>query len=89
MSDELTNTSDNDNFYSLVPEQGLCLIGDDIINLRKIALIRKQDGKTLVYRSGVADPVILPVKAFDQIKDSVFVMDDLDDEEDYEDEDEE
>ena len=88
MSDELTNMPDDDNFYSLVPEQGLCLVGDDIINLKKIALIRKQEGKTLVYRSGVAEPVILPVRAFDQIKDSVFAMDDLDDDEDYEDEDE-
>ena len=73
---------DPDNFYTLVPEQGLCLVGDDIINLKKVSIIRKIEGKTLVYCSGLPEPVILPIKAFDQIRDAVFAIDDLDDDED-------
>jgi hypothetical protein len=80
MSNELT--LDDGNFYTLVPEQGLCLLGDDIVNLKAAACIRKLDGKTLVYYAGVAEPVILPARAFDQIRDAVFAMDDdLDDDE--------
>ncbi len=40
MSDDLNN----DAFYTLVPEQGMILLGDDIVNLRKVNAIRKQDG---------------------------------------------
>ena len=87
MSSELTNVPDDDTYYTLVPEQGLCLIGDDILNLRKISLIRKLEGKTLVYCPGMGEPVILPLKAFDQIRDAVFAADDLDDEEDFDEED--
>lgn len=87
MSDELTNAEDN--FYTLVPEQGLCLLGDDIVNLKKITVIRKQEGKTLVYYAGVTEPVILPVNAFDKIRDAVFAIDDLDDDEDFDDDDDE
>ena len=88
MSSELTNVPDDDTYYTLVPEQGLCLIGDNILNLRKISLIRKLEGKTLVYCPGTNEPVILPVKAFDQIRDAVFAADDLDDDEEDFDEDE-
>ncbi len=75
-----------DDFYTLVPEQGLCLVGDDIINLRKIALVRKLDGKTLLYRDGVPEPLALPGSAFDKIREAVFAVDDVDDE-DFDDED--
>lgn len=85
MSDELTRVEGEDNFYTLVPEQGLCLVGDDIVNLRAAAVIRRIEGKTLVYYAGGADPVILPIGAFDKIRDAVFAMDDLDDDEDYDD----
>jgi hypothetical protein len=37
----------------------------------------------------MADPVILPLKAFDQIKDAVFSADDVDDDDDFDDEEEE
>lgn len=87
MSDELTRTGDDDNYYTLVPEQGLCLVGDDILNLKKISIIRKLEGKTLVYHAGGVEPVILPIQAFEQIRDAVFAMDDMDDDEDFEDED--
>lgn len=86
MSDELTRGGDDDNFYTLVPEQGLCLVGDDIVNLKAAAVIRKLEGKTLVYYAGASDPVILPIKSFDLIRDAVFAMDDLDDDEDYDEE---
>lgn len=79
----------DDSFYTLVPEQGLCLVGDDIINLKKVAVIRKIEGKTLVYYAGTAEPVILPLRAFDQIRDAVFAIDDLDDDEEEELDDEE
>lgn len=83
------SANDPDSFYTLVPEQGLCLVGEDIVNLKKVAVIRKIEGKTLVYYPGSVDPVILPIKAFDQIRDAVFAIDDLDDEEEDEGEDEE
>lgn len=87
MSDELSSVDDGDSYYNLVPEQGLCLVGNDIINLKKVSVIRKLDGKTLVYE-GSPEPIILPLRAFDQIRDAVFAIDDLDDEEeDIEDED--
>ena len=89
MPNEMNRVGDDDDFYTLVPEQGLCLVGDDIVNLKAAAVIRKLDGKTLVYYAGAADPVILPVGAFDRIRDAVFAMDDLDDDEDFDDEDEE
>ena len=78
-----------DTFYTLVPEQGLCLVGDVIVNLKAVAAIRKIDGKTLVYYTGAAEPIILPARSFDQIREAVFTMDDLDDEDDFTDEDEE
>ena len=84
MTDE-QNAGEN-NFYTLVPEQGLCLVGDDIVNLKKITVIRKQGGQTLVYYAGVTQPVSLPVAAFDQIRDAVFAMDDMDDDEDFDEE---
>ena len=87
MSDELTKSGDEEeNFYTLVPEQGLCLIGNDIINLKQIVVIRKLEGKTLIYYAGVADPVILPYGSFDKLREAVFAMDDLDDDDDYEEE---
>lgn len=76
---------DMDNFYTLVPEQGLCLIGDIVINLRRIAMIRKTEGKTLIYCPGVADPIVLPVELFDQIKEAVFLADEYDDDDDDDD----
>ncbi|MCC8109046.1 MAG: hypothetical protein LIQ30_08395 [Planctomycetes bacterium] len=88
MTDELTE-NDDDNFYTLVPEQGLCLVGDAIINLKMVTVIRKLDGKTLVYSSGAAEPIILPVSAFEAVKNAVFAMDDLDDDDDFEEEPEE
>lgn len=74
----------NGEYYTLAPEQGMCLVGNTIVNLKKIALIHKQEGKTLIYRSGVADPLALPESAFSVIKDAVFMMDDFDDDEDEE-----
>lgn len=88
MSDELTNTG-SENFYTLVQEQGMILLGDDIINLRKVGAIRKQDGKTLVYFSGSAEPIVFPAKVFDDIRENVFSIEDLDDEEDFEEEEDE
>ena len=85
MSDELSNG--NGNFYTLVPEQGMILLGDDIINLRKATAIQKRDGKTLVHFSGNAEPIVLPAKAFDDIREAVFAVDDLDDDDDFEDDD--
>ncbi len=91
MHKEFTRDIDDDGYYTLVPEQGLCLVENDIVNLKSAAVIRKLDGKTLVYYAGVAEPVILPVAAFDKIRDAVFAMDDLDDldddDEDYDEED--
>lgn len=77
-----------DAYYELSPEQGLCLLDDAIINLGRVSVIRKLEGKTLVYYPGVPDPVIFPNAAFDQIRDIVFAMDDdEDDEEEDDDED--
>jgi hypothetical protein len=85
-----TSAADNDDaFYTLVPEQGLCLVGDDIINLKQVAVIRKLEGKTLVYCAGSTDPIILPLKSFDQVRDAVFAVDDIDDDDDDEGDDEE
>ncbi len=78
---------DESAYYTLVPEQGLCRLDDAIINLRKVSVIRKLEGKTLVYHSGAAEPIIFPVKAFDQIRDAVFAMDDDELEEDFEEDD--
>jgi hypothetical protein len=74
---------ESDEFYTLVPEQGLCLIGDTIINLRKVAVVRKQGGQTVVYYSG-GQSVSLPGPVFDRIRDAVFSVDDFDDEEEEE-----
>lgn len=79
-------SGDTDNFYTLVPEQGLCLVGNDIVNLRRVNLIRRTESGTLLYYSGVAEPVALPAAAFEDIRDAVFAVDDLGDE-DFEDED--
>lgn len=87
MADPTENNlvDDDDAFYTLVPEQGLCLVGDVILNLRRINIIRRLEGKTLVYHSGAAEPVILPLRAFEQIRDAVFTVDDLDDDEELDD----
>lgn len=71
------------------PDQGLCLVDDVIVNLWQTAAIRKLEGKTLVYRTGVAEPIILPVDAFEIIRDSVFASEDDEeyDDEEYDDED--
>lgn len=87
MSDEMAGVDDGENYYNLVPEQGLCLVGNDIVNLKKVSVIRKLDGKTLVY-DGSPEPIIMPLRAFDQIRDAVFAIDDLDDEEEDLDEEE-
>lgn len=89
MMSEMATPFDDGNFYTLVPEQGLCLVGDDIVNLKTVSLIRKLDGKTLVYCPGVSEPVILPLRAFDQIRDTVFAAEDEDDEDDFEEDEEE
>lgn len=78
-------TEELDNFYTLVPDQGLCLVDDNIINLRKITMIRKAEGKTLVYCPGVAEPIILPLDLFDKIREAVFMADEYDDEDDEDD----
>lgn len=83
-----SSEADSSNYYTLVPEQGLCLAGDDIVNLKAAAVIRRLEGKTLVYYAGSSEPVILPFKAFEQIRDAVFSADDEDDDEEYEDDDE-
>lgn len=80
------NTVSEDAYYSLVPEQGLCLVGDVIVNLRKAALIRKAGDKTQVYYAGSATPVELPAALFDQIREEVFAMEE-DGDDDYEDDD--
>lgn len=77
---------DGAKYYTLSQEQGLCLVGDAIVNLREVAMIKKQDGKTLVYLSGLPNPLILPVDAFDVIRAAVFAIDD-DDDDDYDDDD--
>jgi len=80
-----------EDFYVLSPEKGLCLVGDAIINLAEIVMIQRQGERTLVYRSGVAEPISLGAEAFEIIKDTVFVADDAEEDEDdgeYEDEDE-
>ncbi len=76
---------EDSSYYTLVPEQGLCRVDDVIINLKTVSVIRKLDGKTLVYHAGASEPVILPAAAFDKIKDAVFAVDD-DDEGDFEEE---
>lgn len=78
----------DETYYSLVPEQGLCLIGDVIVNLRKASVIRKQGDRTLIHCSGSAQPIELPAAVFDHIREEVFAMEDVDDDEDYEDDDE-
>lgn len=82
MSEEFTDEA----YYELSPEQGLCLIGDAVINLGQVALIRKLDGKTLVYYSGATEPVIFPSKAFDRIREIVFAIEDDEDEDEDDDE---
>ncbi len=73
-----------DNYFTIVPEAGLCLVGDVILNLRKVTLLRKQDDHTLVYYSGVKDPIQLPADVFDEVREAAFSMDNLDfDDEDY------
>lgn len=79
MSEDMNDTT----YYTLVPEQGLCLLGDAIVNLRQVSAIRKLDGKTLVYHPGVAEPIILPAKAFDQLRDAVFAMEEDEEEEEF------
>ncbi len=75
-------------YYSLIPEQGLCLIDDVIVNLGKAAVIRKTGGKTLIYYAGSAQPVELPADVFDQIREEAFAMEDPDDDDDeYDDDD--
>lgn len=74
-------------YYSLIPEQGLCLIDDVIVNLGKAAVIRKTGGKTLIYYAGSAQPVELPADVFDQIREEAFAMEDPDDDDEYDDED--
>lgn len=77
----------DDNYYTLVPEQGLCRIGDAIINLRKVVAIRYLDGKTLVYHGGAAEPIIFPAKTYGEILEAVFAVDDFDDDDEEDDDD--
>lgn len=70
----------SDDFYTLSQEQGLCQVGDVILNLGKIALIAKSEGRTLVYRPGAADPIALPGAVFGAVKDAVFAIGEGDDE---------
>ncbi|MDR1520687.1 MAG: hypothetical protein LBU23_11205 [Planctomycetota bacterium] len=82
--------------YMQLSEDGFCLLeGDIIVNPKKASMIRKLDGKTLLYRPGVADPDLLPAKAFDELREILFADDEdddfdlIDDDEDFnEDEDE-
>ena len=74
----------DDDAYNRMSDEGLCLLdGEIIVNPQEVAMIRRLDGKTLLYRSGVAEPVILPAKSFEQIRDILFLPDgddeDLDD----------
>ncbi len=71
---------ESDEFYTLVPEQGMCLVGDTVVNLRKVVAIRKQGGQTLIYYAG-GQPIALPVQVFDRIREAVFAIDDFEDEE--------
>jgi hypothetical protein len=74
-----------DEYLTLSQEQGLCRVGDIIINLGKTSMILKTEGRTLVYRPGAADPVALPASVFDAVKDAVFAID----ADEYDDDDEE
>ncbi|MDR1534649.1 MAG: hypothetical protein LBU64_06060 [Planctomycetota bacterium] len=60
-------------FYSK-SDDGLCLLKDEdlIVNPQNVSLIRKIDGKTLIYRPGVAAPEILPLESFDQLRHILF-----------------
>ncbi len=69
-------------FYVLSPEKGLCLVGEAIINLAEITMIQKQGERTLVYRSGVADPIALGPEAFEIVREAVFVADESDEDDD-------
>lgn len=75
-------------FYAMAPEPGLCLAGDIMINFRNISMIRKLDGRTLVYLRTGGEPMVLPEATFDLIREAAFAMDDMDDDE-LDDEDEE
>lgn len=80
-----------EDFYVLSPEKGLCLVGEAIINLAEIVMIQRQGERTLIYRAGVAEPIALGAEAFEIIRDTVFVADDVEEEEDdgeYEEDDE-
>ncbi len=79
----------SEGFYVLSPEKGLCLVGDAIINLGEISVIRKEGGKTLVYRSGVPEPIQLPENSFEVIRNTIFATDDADDDDDDFDDDDE
>lgn len=91
MTSEVTKQAmnDDDEYYTVVREQGLCLIGDAILNLRHISAIRKEGDKTLIFFPGSQAALTLPASAFQDIKDAVFAMDELDDDFDLDDEDDE
>ena len=86
-----------DDAYNRMSDEGLCLLdGEIIVNPQEVAMIRRLDGKTLLYRSGVAEPDILPAKSFEQIREILFLpeddaedLDDLFDEDGEEDDSEE
>lgn len=81
--------ADDDNYYTLVPEQGLCRLGDAVINLRNVVAIRHIDGKTLVYYGGATEPIIFPAKTYSELLEAVFAVDDFDDDDEEEEESEE
>lgn len=72
---------DEDDYLTYDPIQGLCLVGDAVINLRQMSAIQLKDGKTLFYAPGLSDPIELPEEAFEIVREAVFADDeDLDDE---------
>ncbi len=80
-----------DNYFTIVPEAGMCLVGDVIVNLRNVTVIQKRNDQTLLFHSGDKDPIVLPGDVFDEVKEAAFSMDNLDFEDEnfaYEDADE-
>ncbi|MDR2390871.1 MAG: hypothetical protein LBE84_04220 [Planctomycetota bacterium] len=70
--DETDDEGISDGYYRKT-EDGLCLLDDDIIvNPDNVSIIRKLDGKTLIYRPGVTEPDILPARSFEQLREFIF-----------------
>lgn len=72
-----------DDDFDRISDEGLCLLdGEIIVNPREVVMIRRLGGKTLVYRSGVSSPDILPAAAFAEMREMLFLPDDDNDDDD-------